>query len=167
MGRPFSYEYFPVSFLLADLAIRRPQLFKPLTGTAIYREVRSVASGAVLQSGATVVQANHLVVIPQVAVFRENLGEVRIFITDMFAGTQNIADNPSIRIFPNPARDFVQLPANAKTLRLLDLQGRVLFQENEIQEARLPLNGYANGLYLMEIGLENGVSQTLPLTIQH
>lgn len=66
----------------------------------------------------------------------------------------------SLRLFPNPAGDFVQLEweGRALGLQVFDLQGRsVMSLPLAGQQAQLSLDGWANGLYFVRLLTENGI----------
>ncbi|MFN0176709.1 MAG: T9SS type A sorting domain-containing protein, partial [Saprospiraceae bacterium] len=78
----FPNDNCPDDQLRADLAIRKPQSFKPTTGQMLNWNVKDVDTGILLQNGTTTVQDEDLVVIPQVIVYREDIRRVRISVTD-------------------------------------------------------------------------------------
>lgn len=73
-------------------------------------------------------------------------------------------------VFPNPARDHVQVQFNGNadenyTIRMVDLTGRVVLsierrsitgQNNEI----IDLNGYSHGVYILELNRQQGSEKT-------
>ncbi|MFN0035154.1 MAG: hypothetical protein ACKVUS_08810 [Saprospiraceae bacterium] len=100
----FTNDNCPHSSLTADVAIRRPQIFKPSTGKVLNWSVKEVGTGNTLQSGTTTVQADDLVVIPQVVVFKENIRRVRITVTDpSVAASEPETIFSEMKIEPNPS----------------------------------------------------------------
>lgn len=70
-----------------------------------------------------------------------------------------------LQLYPNPAKDVIQLVLNSNEnsmefLRLRDLQGRLLYEESlkQLQSHQLNLNNYAPGLYLLELQFTRGGS---------
>lgn len=84
----FDHDNCPVNMLTADLAIRKPQQFKPVPGTVLNWNVIDTNNGNILQNGTTTVRADGLVAIPQIEVFRETLRKVRISIFDPLVDTK-------------------------------------------------------------------------------
>jgi hypothetical protein len=78
----FANDICPHESLTADVAIRKPQQFKPATGKTLHWVVKDAADGTVLQSGNTNVQADSLVVIPKVVVYKDIIRKVRIIVAD-------------------------------------------------------------------------------------
>lgn len=73
----------------------------------------------------------------------------------------NAAQNPDIRIFPNPATDHVQVEMATPgmyTVRVLDLQGRTLALPASVEnKGRIPFGIYKPGVYLLEISAPGGM----------
>jgi hypothetical protein len=71
------------------------------------------------------------------------------------------ADSMQINIYPFPANDFIELEvpfeqAKVMTMKLVDLEGRVLF-EGILSESktRILTSEFANGIYILELGSSN------------
>lgn len=64
-------EVCPDTNRVVDVAIRRPQQFKPLTGTPVNWELRNAVNNALLQSGATIVSADNLVTVTNLTIPRD------------------------------------------------------------------------------------------------
>lgn len=168
----FANDNCPNDELTADVAIRKPQTFKPATGTVLNWSVRDAGSGAILQFGQTAVQADDLVVIPQVVVFRENIRRVRITVVDPSVATvEPEADFSNIKITPNPAAGDAELvfenhtAAKEAELRVIAASGNVFFKKIPVGEGenRVSLAGFAHlpaGIYFVEIGID-GLRKTL------
>lgn len=123
-GAVFPNDNSPNNSLTADVAIRRPQLFQPATGTVLLWQVREVGSGAILQSGQTTVQADDLVVIPQVEVYRENIRQVRIIVADPSVATSQPVITETLSLAPNPGTGAFTLDwdnSEAETFASVDL----------------------------------------------
>ncbi len=161
----FSNDNCPNNSLTADVAIRRPQIFKPATGTLLNWSVRDAGTGNVLQSGQVAVQDDDLVVIPQVVVFRENIRRVRITVVDPSVATAEPQRGiSSMAITPNPASDVAVLafenhtPAKEAELRIIASTGNAIYMKIPVleDENRVPLAGFEHlpaGIYMVEINL--------------
>jgi len=134
----------PDASLTADLAIRKPQQFKPPTGRQLQWSVTRVSNGQVLQSGTTTVGADDLVSLTGITVFKDP-DRVRIRVSDPtvaveertsetlptdFSLSQNYP-NPfwsgaTSRSAGNPSTVIsFQLPVNSRvTLQVFDVNGR-------------------------------------------
>jgi polyhydroxybutyrate depolymerase len=64
-------EVCPDAARIVDVAVRRPQLFKPLTGTQVNWELRNAANNILFQSGVAIVGADDLVSIPSLTIPRD------------------------------------------------------------------------------------------------
>lgn len=100
----FDHDNCPHEMLVADLAIRKPGLFRPATGATIWWTVRDFLSGDILQQGVADVQEDDLAVIKGVEVYREDIRKVMIEIAGFPLAT-NSADVHSLemQIAPNPS----------------------------------------------------------------
>jgi hypothetical protein len=130
----FANDNSPHTSLTADLAIRKPQQFKPQTGKQLQWSVTRISNGQVLQSGTTTVGANDLVSMTDITVFKDP-DRVRIRVSDPTVGVEernsetlptsfNLSQN-----FPNPFNPSTvirfQLPVNSYvTLKVFDVNGR-------------------------------------------
>ncbi|MEO5569500.1 MAG: kelch repeat-containing protein [Bacteroidia bacterium] len=91
-----------------------------------------------------------------------------------FTGVENFSANDmDVKIFPNPANDYVTIKFNTShtaktTLSLTDLSGRKITQwnlMNSTNEIRLSLSDVASGFYLLKIKTtQNSQSQKLFIT---
>ena len=86
------------------------------------------------------------------------------------AAAINEPDLTIVSTYPNPAKNWVRMQLKAKngqtqTIRLRDLQGRLMLEKNVqlesgLQEIELSLNGLSEGMYLLEItGSQTSVSR--------
>jgi|GEM_PF-5369931 len=75
---------------------------------------------------------------------------------DLLLSSDGISHNESaeIMLFPNPARDFVNLSygdQNPGTFHIYDLDGQLLLSENVHPEYKLDLSGLSAGLYIASL----------------
>jgi hypothetical protein len=81
--------------------------------------------------------------------------------TNGIAASLEEAELALLGTYPNPANDWVRLQLKAKhgqnqTIRLLDMQGRIMLEkkvalEAGLQEVELSLEAFSKGMYLLEI----------------
>lgn len=149
----FANDNSPENFLLADLAIRRPQTFLPGSGQPISWKVKDQASGNVLKSGTTSVQADNLVVIPQVAVFRKDIRKVIISITLGNTPTEEVVSGrDTIRISPNPTNGVLIADQDWVMVRIFDVNGIEKMRLNVGQSGQiLDVSGLTAGLYFVQV----------------
>ncbi len=153
----FGNDNCPSNSLLADLAIRKPQVFKPQTGQTLKWVVKDAASGQTLQNGQVAVQADDLVVLPQIEVFRESIRKVRITIFDPTIPTVEPTGNWGLRIFPNPASGEVFLPEGVRQVRVFDAMGKdagVALDRADV--SRLDVSRLPPGVYFLEVLTDTG-----------
>lgn len=99
----FDHDNCPQDLLVADMAIRKPGVFKPVTDQIIFWEIRDDMTGQILQEGTTVVGEDNLVVINNVEVYREDIRKVNIRIFTFPSATYDAQAKPfDILITPNP-----------------------------------------------------------------
>lgn len=63
-----------------------------------------------------------------------------------------------IEIYPNPVKEILHLNKEVKTLTVVDLLGKILIIKNNVNQ--LDVSGFQNGVYLLNIELENGFKET-------
>lgn len=157
----------PVNSLSADVAIRKPRQFKPLTGKLLNWSVKDVSTGNTLQSGQATVQTDGLVVIPKVVVFRENIRRVRISVADPSVA---VVDLPSVfsslKIEPNPSIENAVLSVFSKeemevTICASGLDGKQVAVNVRLFEGqnRIPLGAFESlpaGIYFVSISSHQG-----------
>ena len=86
--------------------------------------------------------------------------QVVLYVDDTSVGQ----DIPSemLSVFPNPARDVVTIRAasSIRTLSIADMSGRILFNVGNLntQEHQLNLSQFENGVYLIHVYTDQGVS---------
>lgn len=146
----FANDNCPHNALKADLAIRRPVNFIPATGKNLSWNVKDIDSGNTLQSGTAVVQADNLVVLPQIEVFREDIRRVRITVFAPASPTKEPADNASLIISPNPTNGWLNIPADTGKIRVFSPGGKLLLENNGYHSGRLDVSGLPPGLYLLQ-----------------
>lgn len=109
-GEVFANDNCPENQLAADLAIRRPQQFKPVTGKTLNWMAKDITTGNTLQSGTTTVQNDNLVVIPQITLYPENVRRVQIKVFDPTVAAKEIGQAMrEANIWPNPSSQTPQL----------------------------------------------------------
>jgi hypothetical protein len=90
--------------------------------------------------------------------------------TNGIAASMEEANVTVLGTYPNPAKDWVRMQLKAKdgqtqTIQLRDVQGRLMLEkkiqlESGLQEIELSLNGFSQGIYLLEItGSQKSVSR--------
>lgn len=158
----FSNDHSPEDFLTADLAIRKPQMFKPLTGQTVFWTVTDLDTGNTLQSGTATVQNDGLVVIPQVAVFKENIRKVVITVSTNATLTEELAsENLQIRVYPNPASMSVFTEPDWQSVTIMDMNGREISSWKVNTPGQiLDVSNLSSGLYYMFIIMKDGNQKT-------
>lgn len=154
----FPNDNSPEQFMTADIALRRPQNFRPATGQPIIWEVRDFLTGAFLQGGSDIVGDDSLVVIPQVNVYRANVRRVRISIADDVSAVDNANSSiERVQLFPNPTNNIIHLAAEWRVITVFDLNGieRIKVENNSAQSF-LNVSGLAAGNYFVGILTKGG-----------
>ncbi len=151
----------PEDFLTADLTIRRPQIFLPISGQSISWSVKDVATGSTLQSGTTTVQPDNLVVIPQVEVFKEGIRKVLITVA---LGTTSIkekyTESSILTISPNPTYGTISAGTNWKYITIFDVNGREKSRlKVRIPNQTLDVSQLSSGIYFLIIKMNDGKSE--------
>ncbi|MDZ7343352.1 MAG: T9SS type A sorting domain-containing protein, partial [candidate division KSB1 bacterium] len=124
----------PDASLTSDLAIRKPQQFKPPTGRQLHWSVTRISDGQVLQSGTTTVGPDDLVSLTGITLYRDP-DRVRIRVVDPTVAVES--RDPEIlptefslsQNYPNPFNPSTvisfQLPVSRHvTLKVFDVTGR-------------------------------------------
>jgi len=76
---------------------------------------------------------------------------------------QNISESAvqQFTITPNPSKDHIIIGSNIKTLKLIDINGRVMKIINPVSNCTsININGISNGLYFIQAKYTNGIIQT-------
>ncbi len=65
----------------------------------------------------------------------------------------------NISIFPNPSADFIQINSDSQiqSLEIFDLNGAIVFSENQVQNNRVDLSDLASGLYEIRVSVDGSV----------
>ncbi len=74
----------------------------------------------------------------------------------------------NIRLYPNPAKDIVTIEcANAKEILITDYFGRIVYRSTvNNQLSIINLQGFARGIYLVQVVLDNGSIKTEKLIVE-
>lgn len=154
----FPNDNAPVDELKADIAIRRPQSFKPTTGQTVYWSVEDMNTGNILQNGTTAVQPDNLTVIPQIKVYRETTRLVLITLQDGFSATHDISQaTTSLHINPNPTNGIIVPAADWASVRIVDLSGQEMQRRSiHAPEPTLDVSFLPAGLYFVEVLTQDG-----------
>lgn len=89
----------------------------------------------------------------------ENLTETVIM--DIFVGLTE-ASSDQLRIYPNPADDILNLenlPKEINSIRILDLQGRMVFEQQGINTTSIDISQLKNGEYVIVIESNTAVQK--------
>ncbi|MBI1183024.1 T9SS type A sorting domain-containing protein [bacterium] len=81
----------------------------------------------------------------------------------------HVANHNKVTVFPNPANNYITLQSNLQkptVVKLYNTTGQVVFSQNVGNELRIETSGFENGLYLLEIPLEEG-TEYHKILIQH
>ena len=152
----------PDQFLTADIALRRPQNFRPATGQSIIWRVEDLLTGAFLQGGSAIVGDDSLVVIPQVNVYRANVRRVRISIAEDVSAIKHVnAAIETIHFFPNPATDIIHLDTEWQEAIVFDMKGmeRIHVMNNSLLSS-INVSQLASGNYFVEVVTQAGERKT-------
>ncbi|MGB4970636.1 MAG: hypothetical protein WBO31_13965, partial [Saprospiraceae bacterium] len=104
----FSNDNCPNNSLKSDIAIRKPQQFKPTAGSTLNWFVKDLISGNTLQNGTTIVKQNGVVVLPQIEIFKESIRKVQIVVLDPTVGNNDVEKTNSYKLIiaPNPSAEL-------------------------------------------------------------
>lgn len=81
----------------------------------------------------------------------KNIRKITLINSGNLSATENIAI-PNIVIYPNPAQDiFLVKGVELQTLRVFDLQGRLL---KTTDDAQVTVSDLASGTYLLQVGTQ-------------
>ncbi len=74
---------------------------------------------------------------------------------------------PKFNIFPNPSKDFLSISCDnlIDKIVIYDLQGRLAFQNN--LDNVVDVSDWNNGIYVVKVYFNNGLSNTRKLIVQH
>jgi hypothetical protein len=81
----------------------------------------------------------------------DKIKKITFFVHGPVTNIENM-DTNSILIYPNPTRDVLMIEGvDSQTLRVYDLQGRLIKKENSTQ---VDVSNLAEGTYLLQIGTQ-------------
>ena len=81
----------------------------------------------------------------------DKIKKITFFVHGPVTNIENM-DTNSILIYPNPTRDVLMIEGvDSQTLRVYDLQGRLIKTENSTQ---VDVSNLAEGIYLLQIGTQ-------------
>ncbi|KMQ71098.1 T9SS type A sorting domain-containing protein [Chryseobacterium koreense] len=86
---------------------------------------------------------------------------IKIVDLSSYLSTSETTAEQVIKIYPNPASDFIYFSAlkKIKSAEIYDLSGRQLYKSNSVGD-KISVENLKKGIYLIKITLENGKSQT-------
>ncbi|MFZ4798381.1 MAG: DUF4465 domain-containing protein, partial [Bacteroidia bacterium] len=75
---------------------------------------------------------------------------------DYKTGVNEIANQRSFSIYPNPSSSTINIDFNERfsTIKIIDIQGKMVLQSNQ---KTIDINGLENGIYIVQIATENGI----------
>lgn len=158
----FDHDNSPEDELISDLAIRKPGLFRPVTGSTVWWTVRDYNTDELLQQGTSVVQDDDLTVIKGIKVYREDVRKVIIDLTTMPLATADIqTKHLHACITPNPSLEAPVIHINSAsegmaTIRLYSMYGYVnvfgrAISEGENHFAISDTDRMPSGFYVLEV----------------
>ncbi len=157
----FANDICPENALLSDLAIRKPQQFKPSPGKMLEWRVRDVANNQVIQAGQTTVRSDGLVVVPQIFVTKETFRKIRIQVYDPSVATQEAnIDAFNLTIFPNPTEGPLFINAAFKEARIYELGGKTVRITQGAPSGELDVSSLPTGFYFLEVLGIDGTRKT-------
>ncbi|MBL7826566.1 MAG: T9SS type A sorting domain-containing protein, partial [Saprospiraceae bacterium] len=165
----FDNDNCPNDFLTSDLAVRKPRMFKPNTGETVYWLVRETGTNQVLQSGVTQVQADNLVVVEQLRIYKKSIGRVLIELSTVASSTNQVENKAfQMNLFPNPSAGAPTLSVHSPVAQLAMLQ--VSGMTGQVYSAEKPLFSGDNllvfpeletmpaGVYIVSVGFNRGTT---------
>lgn len=144
----------PQNALLCDMAIRKPQQFKPTPGQMLEWRVRDAADNQVIQAGQTVVRPDGLVVIPQIYVTKETFRRILIQVYDPSVSTKEASEFPALQVFPNPTNGLIHLSESVPNAQIFDINGIKVLEKTETET--IDISSLTNGIYFIRCGLRWG-----------
>jgi pimeloyl-ACP methyl ester carboxylesterase len=145
----FQHDQCPYNSLRSDVAIRRPQQFRPATGEVVNWRVEDASTQSLLQQGQSIVGADDLVSIPGIDIFAEFTTRVRIIIEKQNVSTHDVSSGAQIKmiLFPNPSENTTTISLHASqktsgTIRLVNSQGAAMHHQ------LVSLDGGENMIYI-------------------
>jgi hypothetical protein len=157
----FQNDLCPENALLTDLAIRKPQQFKPAPGKMLEWRVRDISNNQIIQAGQITVRPDGLVVVPQIFVTKETFRKIRIQVYDPTVAIGEPGEEvQTLNCFPNPVHQQLFFKEAFERARVYDLNGKKVLEKQASGSEVLEVSGLPNGLYFLEIVDEKGLRKT-------
>lgn len=95
-----------------------------------------------------------------------------IFTSDMDSILLGIEEKVELitRIYPNPARDYIQIETEDEDLihiEIYSMDGRLQVEDNFFGNTKISTDGLSNGMYIVRMKASNGSMSTKKIMIQH
>jgi hypothetical protein len=143
-GAVFDNDNCPFDALTADLAIRKPVLFKPASGDMLYWKVEDLSTQQLLQEGNATTGDDDLVSIPGIVLYPASTRKVRITIQKEGVSTNEAGHvhQLSMMVQPNPSQGECNIQVMGKVqeeslIRVMDAKGQIVYlQDAELQEGK-------------------------------
>jgi pimeloyl-ACP methyl ester carboxylesterase len=140
----FDNDNCPYDALTADLAIRKPVLFKPASGDMLSWKVEDLSTQQLLQEGNASTGDDDLVSIPGIVLYPASNRKVRITIETQGVSTKEagLAGKLSMMVHPNPSQGECNIHVMGKVqeeglIRVMDAKGQIIYQQDaELQEGK-------------------------------
>jgi hypothetical protein len=88
--------------------------------------------------------------------WRQDFGEAYLWLFGSYAN--NVGESPgahNIKLFPNPARSVLQLPADfpeeCDSLEIIDMEGQLILKEKNFKGRQIYVKGLASGVYIVSL----------------
>lgn len=168
----FQNDNCPENSLTADLAVRKPQKFFPFDGRTIEWKVIDLNNGNVLQNGKSQLQADLLVVIPKITVYKENIRKVKILMGYLTGGIHNESNKfySNIHISSNALNEesWLNILSNTDSninIKVIQINGKEtsFMSTIHVGENRISLRPFEHlpqGIYIIELQ-NNHIRQSL------
>lgn len=168
---PFQHDITTDVYLTADLAIRKPQEFKPGPGIQLDWKVSDLLTNEVLQNGVITTGEDSLVILPAINVYQESAHRVRITVTPATTSVDGSKNEyhpfQLVRLAPNPSGREASLMINSnheiKSDLLLIHNGQVIGSINTSLhqgENDISLETFSEippGLYFIQIRTKDSI----------
>jgi hypothetical protein len=86
-----------------------------------------------------------------------------VTITKQTTGINNISSNESIKIYPNPSKDFINIDlsnsdAKVSSMKISNVQGQIISEQNvSNQIERISVTNFADGIYILQLNSDKGI----------
>lgn len=89
-------------------------------------------------------------------------------IGDAITGINDNDATPSVMVYPNPNRGQFNIEHHSaiRNIQISDALGRIVFSSSTIMDNKLTINNLTKGVYILNIGLENGNSQIQKIIVE-